>query len=107
MYISFRWDLSKWVLMKFNDNETRTKCNAFMHISFRQDLSKWVLMKFDDNHNHLLHIPQCTHMMPSQRKLCDAQGINVDVVDDTGISLKASHDLISALAGGKEFVGFM
>ncbi|KAL7261796.1 hypothetical protein ACSBR1_000240 [Camellia fascicularis] len=84
MYISFRWDLSKWVLMKFNDNETRTKCNAFMHISFRQDLSKWVLMKFDDNHNHLLHIPQCTHMMPSQRKLCDAQGINVDVVDDTG-----------------------
>ncbi|KAL7238080.1 hypothetical protein ACSBR2_004221 [Camellia fascicularis] len=26
--------------------------------------------------------------------------------DDTGISLKASHDLISALAKGKEFVGF-
>ncbi|XP_028076270.1 protein FAR1-RELATED SEQUENCE 5-like [Camellia sinensis] len=45
-------------------------------------------------------------MMPSQRKLCDAQGINVDVADNIGISLKASHDLISALAGGKEFVGF-
>ncbi|XP_028120014.1 protein FAR1-RELATED SEQUENCE 5-like [Camellia sinensis] len=62
---------------------------------------------FDDNHNHLLHIPQFMHMMPSQRKLCDAQGINVDVVDDTGISLKALHDLISALVGGKEFVGFV
>ncbi|KAL7258174.1 hypothetical protein ACSBR1_004317 [Camellia fascicularis] len=41
-----------------------------------------------------------------KRKLCDAQGINVDLADDTGISLKASHDLISALAKGKEFVGF-
>ncbi|KAL7183030.1 hypothetical protein ACSBR1_041670 [Camellia fascicularis] len=94
------------IIVKHPQHETRTKCNAFMYISFRRDLSKWVLMKFDDNHNHLLHIPQCTHMMPSQRKLCDAQGINVDVADDTGISLKASHDLISALAGGKEFVGF-
>ncbi|KAL7217057.1 hypothetical protein ACSBR1_028882 [Camellia fascicularis] len=41
-----------------------------------------------------------------KRKLCNAQGINVDVADDTGISLKASHDLVSALAGGNEFVGF-
>ncbi|XP_028110330.1 protein FAR1-RELATED SEQUENCE 5-like [Camellia sinensis] len=45
-------------------------------------------------------------MMPSQRKLCDAQGINFDVADDTGISLNASHDLISALARWKEIVGF-
>lgn len=82
------------------------KYNAFMYISFRWDLSKWVLMKFVDNHNHLLHIPQCIHMMPFQRKLCNAQGINADVADDTGISLKALHDLISALAGRKEFVGF-
>ncbi|KAL7178172.1 hypothetical protein ACSBR2_031342 [Camellia fascicularis] len=67
----------KWyITVKHPQHETRTKCNAFMYISFRRDLSKWVLMKFDDNHNHLLHF------------------------------LNASHDLISALAGGKEFVGF-
>ncbi|XP_028073729.1 protein FAR1-RELATED SEQUENCE 5-like [Camellia sinensis] len=73
-------------------------------INRKRDLSKWVLMKFDDNHNHFLYISQCTHMMSSQRKLCNAQGINVDVADDTGISLKASHNLISALAEGKEFL---
>ncbi|KAL7186566.1 hypothetical protein ACSBR2_028323 [Camellia fascicularis] len=73
---------------------------------YHTKVRKMVLMKFDDNHNHFLYIPQCTHMMPSQRKLCNAQGINIDVADDTGISLKASHDLISALAGGSEFVGF-
>ncbi|XP_028081102.1 protein FAR-RED IMPAIRED RESPONSE 1-like [Camellia sinensis] len=33
-------------------------------------------------------------------------GINIDIADETGISLKASHDLISAIAGGKEFVRF-
>ncbi|XP_028114166.1 uncharacterized protein LOC114312151 [Camellia sinensis] len=34
-------------------------------------------------------------------------GINIDIADETEISLKASHDLISAIAEGKEFVGFM
>ncbi|KAL7164882.1 hypothetical protein ACSBR2_040721 [Camellia fascicularis] len=41
------------------------------------------------------------------RKVCDAQGINIDIADETGISLKASHNLISAIAVRKEFVGFM
>ena len=45
--------------------------------------------------------------MPSQRKVCDAQCINNDIADESGIFLKASHDLISAITGGKEFVGFM
>ncbi|KAL7240139.1 hypothetical protein ACSBR2_005915 [Camellia fascicularis] len=44
--------------------------------------------------------------MPSQRKVCDAQGIHIDTADETRISFKASHDLINAIAGGKEFVGF-
>ena len=76
-----------------------------MHISYKRDLSKWIVSKFDSNHTHPLHLPQCTHLMPSQRKICDAQGINIDIADKTGISLKASHDLISTIAGGKEFVG--
>ncbi|KAL7162410.1 hypothetical protein ACSBR2_042824 [Camellia fascicularis] len=73
------------------DYHTKRKKDGIM-INRKRDLSKWILMKFDDNHNHLLHIPQCTHMMPSQRKLCHAQGINVDVDDDTGISLKLDAD---------------
>ncbi|KAL7224801.1 hypothetical protein ACSBR1_026144 [Camellia fascicularis] len=83
-------------------NETRTNCNVFMHISFKQDLSKWIMTKFDDNHNYSLHLPQCTHLMPSRRKVCDAQGINIDLVDEIGITLKALH----AIVGEKEFVGF-
>ncbi|KAL7240140.1 hypothetical protein ACSBR2_005916 [Camellia fascicularis] len=37
--------------------ETRTNCNTFVHISFKRDLSKWIVSKFDNNHNHPLHLP--------------------------------------------------
>ncbi|KAL7212263.1 hypothetical protein ACSBR2_015020 [Camellia fascicularis] len=40
-------------------------------------------------------------MGSDKRKLCDGQGINVDVADDTDISLKASHDLFTPL-GSRE-----
>ncbi|KAL7247349.1 hypothetical protein ACSBR2_002295 [Camellia fascicularis] len=70
-------------------------------------LWKWIVSKFDNNYNHLLHLPQCTHLIPSQRKVCNAQSINIDIADDTRISFKPSHDLISVIAGGKEFVRFM
>ncbi|KAL7186599.1 hypothetical protein ACSBR2_028349 [Camellia fascicularis] len=70
--------------------------------SKNRDLSKWIVKKFDDNRNHPLHLPQYTHLIPSQKKLCQAQALDVDIADDTDISLKASHDLISALAGEKK-----
>ncbi|XP_028073198.1 protein FAR1-RELATED SEQUENCE 5-like [Camellia sinensis] len=77
-----------------------------MYVSLDRDLLKWIVKKFDDNYNHRLHLSQCTLLIPSQRKLYQAQALNVDISDDTSIYLKASHDLISALAGGKENLGF-
>ncbi|KAL7170075.1 hypothetical protein ACSBR2_035010 [Camellia fascicularis] len=85
---------------------TKTNCKAFMYVSLDRELSKWVVTKFDDTHNHIMHLSQCAHMMPSQRKVSEAQGINMELADATGLSLKASHDLISTQAGGREFVGF-
>ncbi|KAL7248037.1 hypothetical protein ACSBR2_002855 [Camellia fascicularis] len=43
-------------------------------------------------------------MTSRKRNVRDAQGMNIGIVDEIGISLKASHDLISAIVGGKEFV---
>ncbi|XP_028091549.1 protein FAR1-RELATED SEQUENCE 5-like [Camellia sinensis] len=97
----------QYMIVNHPKHETRTKCNAFMYVSLDRGLSKWIVKKFDDNYNHPLHLPQCTHLIPSQRKLNQVQALNVDIGDETGISLKASHDLISALEGGKENLGFM
>ncbi|XP_028058331.1 uncharacterized protein LOC114262176 [Camellia sinensis] len=39
-------------MIKNPRSETRTNYKAFMHISFKRDLSKWIVSKFDSNHNH-------------------------------------------------------
>ena len=55
----------RYAIVKHPRHETRTNCNAFMHVSFKRDLSKWIVTKFDDSHNHPLHLPRCTQLMPS------------------------------------------
>lgn len=86
--------------------ETRTKCDAFMYITFNRDKSKWSVKNFEEKHNHLLHIPETVYRMRSQRKIHEAQALNIAIAVDSGLSLKASHDLISAQVGGKRNVGF-
>lgn len=86
--------------------ETRTNCQALMYVSLNREASKWVVVKFEENHNHPLHLPQCAHMMKSQRMISEAQAINIDIAADTGLSLKASRDLFSAQSGGKECLGY-
>nr|XP_027124309.1 protein FAR-RED IMPAIRED RESPONSE 1-like [Coffea arabica] len=50
-------------------------------------------------HNHELHIVQCSHMMPSQRKISEAQGFQAEISEDAGLSLKQSHELMGKEAG--------
>ncbi|XP_028063889.1 protein FAR1-RELATED SEQUENCE 5-like [Camellia sinensis] len=94
-------------MVKQPQQHTRTNCKAFLYVSLDRELSKWVITKFDDTHNHIMHLPQCAHTMPSQRKVSEAQSINMELADAIGLLLKASHDFISTQAGGGEFVGFM
>ncbi|KAL7191381.1 hypothetical protein ACSBR2_023452 [Camellia fascicularis] len=64
-----------------------------------KEKDKWYLIVKQPQHETTT---KCNAFMYISFKL----GINVDVANDTSISLKASHDLISVLARGKEFVGF-
>ncbi|KAI8551016.1 hypothetical protein RHMOL_Rhmol06G0152000 [Rhododendron molle] len=86
--------------------ETRTNCLASMYVSLNRNTSKWVVKKFEENHNHVLHLPEHSHLLKSHRMVSEAQAINIDIAADIGLSLKASHDLLSAQAGGKECLGF-
>ena len=52
-------------------HETRTDCPTHMHISLNRDVRKFVVIKMDVNHNHLMHLPECAHMLLSQLKLGD------------------------------------
>ncbi|XP_058217233.1 protein FAR1-RELATED SEQUENCE 5-like [Rhododendron vialii] len=86
--------------------DTRTNCLASLFVSLDRGTSKWVVKSFEENHNHLLHILEHSHLLKSHRMVSEAQAINIDIAADIGLSLKASHDLLSAQAGGKECLGF-
>ncbi|KAI8543539.1 hypothetical protein RHMOL_Rhmol08G0226500 [Rhododendron molle] len=77
-----------------------------MFVSLDQGTSKWVVKRFGESHNHLLHLLEHSHLLKSHRMVNEAQAINIDIVADISLSLKASHDLLSVQAGGKECSGF-
>ncbi|XP_058198457.1 protein FAR1-RELATED SEQUENCE 5-like [Rhododendron vialii] len=86
--------------------DTRINCLASLFVSLDRGTSKWVVKRFEENHNHLLHLLEHSHLLKSHRMVSEAQAINIDIAADIGLSLKASHDLLSAQAGGKECLGF-
>ncbi|KAK1582382.1 hypothetical protein Q3G72_014464 [Acer saccharum] len=58
--------------------------------------------KRTDEHNHPLVMPKCAHMLPSQRTLSSSQAIEVDLAEESGISLKFSYELLGKQVGGRE-----
>ena len=71
-------------------SKTRTGCNAHMIIWLDKKNGKYFIHSLEFNHNHILHIPQCAHMMPSQRKVSEVQAMEIDLAYDSGIKLKDS-----------------
>jgi hypothetical protein len=51
-------------------------------------------------HNHILHLPQTSHLMVSQRKISELQGFEIETTDDAGIRPKAAHGLACLQVGG-------
>lgn len=76
--------------------ETKTGCLACVIILLDRDTKKYKVAQFVAEHNHPLHIPQCVHMIPSQRRVMITQG-NSELVDAYGISLKQSNNLVDKL----------
>ena len=51
-------------------------------------------------HNHVLQLPQTSHLMVSQRKISNLQGFEIETVDDAGIRPKLAHELATIQVGG-------
>jgi zinc finger SWIM domain-containing protein 3 len=51
-------------------------------------------------HNHILQLPQTSHLMVSQRKILDLQGFEIETADDAGIQPKLAHELATIQVGG-------
>ncbi|KAF7826726.1 protein FAR1-RELATED SEQUENCE 5-like [Senna tora] len=59
-----------------------------------------------EEHNHVLHLPNTTHMLPSQRRISKVQAHGIELAADSGLQQKASFELLSKEAGGRGNLGF-
>nr|XP_027086602.1 protein FAR1-RELATED SEQUENCE 5-like [Coffea arabica] len=86
---------------------TKTGCGTNMIVVLHSETMKYRMHDLVLEHNHELHIAQCSHMMPSQRKVSGAQGFQIEISEDAGLSLKQSHELMGKEAGGMGNVGYI
>ena len=56
-----------------------TDCEARLNIKLNKCSGKYFVNNFIEKHNHALVIPECTHMLPSKRKIYVVQVIEVEL----------------------------
>ena len=80
--------------------ETRTDCQVRIGVVLDQEKGIYKVADLVLEHNHILHLPETSHLMASQRKISELQGFEIETADDAGIRPKAAHDLASLQVGG-------
>ncbi|XP_024196151.1 protein FAR1-RELATED SEQUENCE 5-like [Rosa chinensis] len=85
---------------------TRVGCKAHMSC-YRQNKGKLKIVSFERNHNHELIKTPMKHMLKINRSFSKAQKEHADDAEMSGISAKATVELMSREVGGRENLGFM
>ena len=93
-------------VVKQHRPETRFGCKAKLSVSSRSN-GKYSIYKFISEHSHDLVSPSKSHFLRSHRSLNDIQRFQIDMAQSSGITPKASMDLLARQAGGRENVGFI
>ncbi|XP_024190066.1 protein FAR1-RELATED SEQUENCE 5-like [Rosa chinensis] len=86
--------------------ETRTSCDAKMIIKLDKSSGRYKVVQFEETHSHDLVIQECAHMLPSQQNVTSSQGAEMELVQDSGIPLKLSFELMGREVGGRKALGF-
>ncbi|KAF7841298.1 protein FAR1-RELATED SEQUENCE 5-like [Senna tora] len=84
--------------------ETRTDCTVKMGL-VNED-GKFKVYDLVEEHNHVLHLPNTTHMLPSHRRISDVQAQEIELVADSGLQQRAAYEFLSREAGGRGFNHF-
>ena len=91
----------------FSKPITRVGCLAHMTCRLRQSTGKFRVVSFNETHNHELVKTPMKHMLKGNRCMSKAQKAHADDADLSGISVKATMELMSREVGGRENLGFM
>ncbi|XP_027124340.1 protein FAR1-RELATED SEQUENCE 5-like [Coffea arabica] len=94
------------VMPKRTRTLTKTGCGVKIIIVLHRGTMKYRVHDLVLEHNHELHIAQCSHMMPLQRKVSEVQGFKIEISEDAGFSLKQSHELVGKEVGEMGNMGY-
>ncbi|KAL7214189.1 hypothetical protein ACSBR1_026583 [Camellia fascicularis] len=93
-------------LIKNPRQEVRTGCQARLVIKWDRNMQKFFVSDFVEQHNHIFIPTECTHMLPSQRKISASQATEIDLAEKSRIRLNAVFELMGNEVGGRESLGF-
>ncbi|XP_028091130.1 protein FAR1-RELATED SEQUENCE 5-like [Camellia sinensis] len=93
-------------LTKNPRQEVRTGCQARLIIKWDRNIHKFFVGEFVEQHNHIFVPTECTHMLPSQRKISASQATEIDLAKKSGIQLNAAFELMGNEVGERELLGF-
>ena len=80
--------------------ETRTDYQVRIGLTIDRETGNYDIFDLVLEHNHMLHLKETCHLMPSQRKISEVQAFEIEMADDSGIGPKAAHELASRHVGG-------
>jgi len=86
--------------------ETRTDCQVRMGLTMDREKGTYKVTDLILEHNHMLQLPQTSHLMVSQRKISELQGFEIETADDAGIGPKAAHELACVQVGGSSNLSY-
>ena len=69
-----------------------TDCQVCMSLVLDREKGNYKVADLILEQNHVLQLPQTSHLMVSQRKISDLQGFEIETADDVGIWPKLAHE---------------
>ncbi|XP_034225538.1 protein FAR1-RELATED SEQUENCE 5-like [Prunus dulcis] len=78
-----------------------------MSIKLNKSNDKYWVSHFMEKHNHPLVRQECTHMLPSHRRIYASQATEVDLTEESGIPLRQAYELMGRQVGGRESLGYI
>ncbi|XP_010445346.1 PREDICTED: protein FAR1-RELATED SEQUENCE 5-like [Camelina sativa] len=85
---------------------TRCGCNAHM-TCYLQKNERYKIVSFEENHNHDLVRTPMKHLLRGNRALSISKKKHADDAEMSGISAKATVEMMSREVGGRENLGFL
>ncbi|CAH8262131.1 unnamed protein product [Arabidopsis lyrata] len=89
------------VIKSYSQPITRCGCNAHM-TCYLQKTGKYKVVSFEPNHNHDLVKTPMKHLLKGNRVLSISQKQHADDAEMSGISVKATVEMMSREVGGKK-----